>query len=153
MSGFEVAGAVLGSIPLAISALEHYRDGLRAVQRWRKYERELQSMIRNLETEKARLQNVCEKLLVGLVPPSRIEAMVDDPTCHLWLEKETQKRIRARLWRSWSVFEETTQNMQTAIKELIGKLESPNASGKKVQYRLVAGIFISRLALSLQSHP
>lgn len=27
MSGFEVAGVVLGSIPLLISALEHYSDG------------------------------------------------------------------------------------------------------------------------------
>src|SRR4051794_4057127 len=72
MSGFEVAGVVLGSLPLVISALEHYRDGLRSIQRWRKYERELQSLVRNLETERAKLQNVCEKLLVGLVPPSRI---------------------------------------------------------------------------------
>ena len=30
MSGFEIAGTVLGSIPLIISALEHYRDGVRS---------------------------------------------------------------------------------------------------------------------------
>ena len=29
MSGFEVAGIVLGSIPLVISALEHYAEGVR----------------------------------------------------------------------------------------------------------------------------
>jgi hypothetical protein len=28
MAGLEVAGVVLGSIPLVISALEHYRDGV-----------------------------------------------------------------------------------------------------------------------------
>lgn len=28
MSGFEVAGVVLGAIPLVISALEHYGDGV-----------------------------------------------------------------------------------------------------------------------------
>lgn len=28
MSGFEVAGIVLGAIPLVISALEHYSDGV-----------------------------------------------------------------------------------------------------------------------------
>ena len=29
MSGIEVAGIVLGSIPLVISALEHYAEGVR----------------------------------------------------------------------------------------------------------------------------
>ena len=28
MAGFEIAGIVLGSIPLVISALEHYADGV-----------------------------------------------------------------------------------------------------------------------------
>jgi hypothetical protein len=28
MSGFEIAGVVLGSIPLIVSALEHYSDGV-----------------------------------------------------------------------------------------------------------------------------
>ena len=132
MSGFEVVGVVLGSLPLVISALEHYRDGLRAMQRWRKYERELQSLVRNLETERAKLQNVCEKLLVGLVPPSRIEAMVNDPTGPLWLETETQKKIRARLWRSWPVFQDRTRSMQLAIEELMGKLKRPAGSDVKV---------------------
>lgn len=30
MSGFEVVGVVLGSIPILIGALERYRDGVRA---------------------------------------------------------------------------------------------------------------------------
>ena len=28
MSGFEIAGVVLGSIPLVVSALEHYTEGV-----------------------------------------------------------------------------------------------------------------------------
>jgi hypothetical protein len=101
---------------------------LRSIQRWRKYERELQSLVRNLETERAKLQNVCEKLLVGLVPPSRIEAMVNDPMGSLWLEAETQKKIRARVWRSWPLFQDTTKSMQLAIEELMEKLKRPVGS-------------------------
>lgn len=33
MSGFEIAGAVLGSLPLIISALEHYSDGVHIISR------------------------------------------------------------------------------------------------------------------------
>jgi len=133
MSGFEVAGVVLGSIPLVISALEHYRHGFRAIQRWRKYDREFQSLIRNLETERAKLQNVCEKLLLGLVPPSRIEAMVETPMGHLWLERDIQKKIRARLWRSWPVFETTVASMNIAIHELIIKVGKPTELAAKAR--------------------
>lgn len=122
MSGFEVAGVVLGTLPLAISALEHYRDGLRVIQRWRKFERELQSLIRNLETERAKLQNVCEMLLTGLVSHSRIEAMVDNPLGDLWLEEGIRKKVRVRLWRSWSVFEKNLQEMNGAIDRLMDAL-------------------------------
>ncbi|KAJ4176730.1 hypothetical protein NW759_017507, partial [Fusarium solani] len=65
MSGFEIAGIVLGSIPLVISTLENYSAGLSTLQAMRKYRRELQSLIRDLETERIKLQNVCEKLLIA----------------------------------------------------------------------------------------
>lgn len=123
MSGLEIVGVVLGSIPLVISALEHYRDGLRTIQRWRKWDRELQSLIRNLETEQAKFQDICEKLLMGIVSPSRIEVMVEKPLGDLWMEKETQKKIRARLWRSWDVFERNLEDISGAIGEMMGRLD------------------------------
>ena len=122
MSGFEIAGVVLGSIPLVIATLKHYQEGVQTVQRWRRYDRELRSLIRNLETEKVKLQNVCEKLLDGLVPPSQIEEMVDNPLGNLWMEEETRKKIRARLWRSSNIFEETINEMRDAIEEMKEKL-------------------------------
>lgn len=123
MSGFEIAGAVLGSIPLIISTLEHYQNGVRTIQRWRKYDRELQSLIRNLETERVKLQNVCERLLDGLVPPSKIDIMVKNPLGALWLEEKTQKKIRARLWTSWTVFEYTLGDLQKALGGIMDRLK------------------------------
>jgi hypothetical protein len=122
MSGFEIAGAILGSIPLVISTLEHYKNGVSVIQRYRRYERELQRLIRNLETEQVKLQNVCEKLLDGIVPPSRIDAMVENPGGELWTKEETQKAIRARLWKSWDVFERTLRDIQTATEGMYEKL-------------------------------
>ena len=122
MSGFEVAGIILGSIPLVISTLEHYKNGISMIQRYKRYERELQRLIRNLATEKAKLQNVCEKLLDGIIPPSRIDDMVENPGGDLWVRDDTQKAIRTRLWKSWNVFEETLRDIQTATDEMYEKL-------------------------------
>ncbi|GKU08643.1 unnamed protein product [Fusarium langsethiae] len=122
MSGFEVAGVVLGSLPLVISVLEHYKNGVSLIQRYRRYERELQRLIRNLETEQVKLQNFCEKLLDGIIPPSLIDAMVENPRGDLWVKEEIQKAIRARLWKSWDVFEGNLRDIQTTTEEMYDKL-------------------------------
>ena len=124
MSGFEIAGVVLGSIPLLISALENYGKGLTAIQRWRKYQRELQSLIRNLQTEQVKLQNVCEKLLVGLVPVSDIEAMIDDPGGKLWSQEAIERKVQARLWKSWAVFDDTIKDIRMVIDEIQREIDS-----------------------------
>jgi hypothetical protein len=39
ISGFEIAGLVLGGIPIVMSALEHYMKGLGTLQNSRRYRR------------------------------------------------------------------------------------------------------------------
>ncbi|KAF5003299.1 hypothetical protein FDECE_10150 [Fusarium decemcellulare] len=147
MSGFEIAGVVLGSIPLVVSTLENYKNGLRTIQRYRRYDREIQSLIRNLETERVKLQNLCEKLLDGLVPPSRIDAMVENPGGDLWSEEETQKKIRARLWKSWDVFEWTLRDIQAGIQEVYETLG--NAADTKWSDKPLAIRELKRMSFAL----
>ncbi|KAL6914675.1 hypothetical protein FSST1_012435 [Fusarium sambucinum] len=147
MSGLEVAGIVLGSIPLVISTLEHYKNGVSLIQRYKRYERELQRLIRNLETEQVKLQNICEKLLDGIVPPSLIDAMVENPGGDLWTKKETQKAIRTRLWKSCDVFERTLRDIQTATEEMYDKL-GPGSETSWSDMTL-AGKELKRIAFAL----
>ncbi|OBS22579.1 hypothetical protein FPOA_08915 [Fusarium poae] len=147
MSGLEVAGIVLGSIPLVISTLEHYKNGVSLIQRYRRYERELQRLIRNLETEQVKLQNVCEKLLDGIVSPSLIDAMVEDPGGDLWTKKETHKAIRTRLWKSCDVFERTLRDIQTATDEMYDKLG--HGSETSWSDMTLAGKELKRIAFAL----
>ena len=124
MSGFEIAGVILGSIPLVISALEHAGEGISAIQRWRKYKRELESLIRNLQTEQLRLQDVCEKLLIGLVPASQVEAMINDPLGKLWSREDIENKIRLRLWKASRLFRETVMGIKIAIDEIKAEIDS-----------------------------
>ncbi|KAF5542091.1 hypothetical protein FNAPI_10075 [Fusarium napiforme] len=128
MSGLEVAGIVLGSIPLLIIALEKYTEGLSTLHRWRKYKRELQSLIRNLETERVKLQNVCEKLLLDLVPHYKIEALIDNPMGDLWREEETLKKVQFRLGNGFKVFQDTANELRARLFDL-GKLIESQGEG------------------------
>ena len=75
MSGLEVAGLILGAIPVAIETLKTGSQGIAILQRSRRYENELERLINRLENERVRLEDVCEKVLVDLVPHSRLEEM------------------------------------------------------------------------------
>ncbi|KAK1836524.1 hypothetical protein QBC39DRAFT_272703 [Podospora conica] len=122
MSGFEIAGVVLGGVPIIVSALKLYVEGARTIQAWRRYAREVKSLIRSLETEQAKLQNVCERLLVNIVPETKIEDMINDPFGPLWREVATAKKIHARLWRSAKVFQDNVLDMNAAVEEMKKKL-------------------------------
>ncbi|KAK2688454.1 hypothetical protein QWA68_012444 [Fusarium oxysporum] len=128
MSGLEVAGIVLSSIPLLIIALEKYTEGLSTLHRWRKYKRELQSLIRNLETERIKLQNFCEKLLLDLVPHYNIEALIDNPMEDLWREEETLKKVQFRLGKGFKVFQDTTNDLRATLCD-IGRLIDSQGEG------------------------
>ncbi|KAK3291887.1 uncharacterized protein B0H64DRAFT_408340 [Chaetomium fimeti] len=120
MSGFEIAGIILGSLPLLIPAIEHVRQSLST----RRYDQQLQSLTRNLKTERVKLQNVCEKLLDGLVPPSQIQLMISEPLGDLWRDEDTEKRIRGRLWDkdSYESFETAIQSISASVDDLAAKI-------------------------------
>ncbi|KAF5585569.1 hypothetical protein FPCIR_8282 [Fusarium pseudocircinatum] len=136
MSGFEVAGIVLGSIPIVVSALQCYMNGLGTLQNFRSYKRTLKSLILNLKNEHINLQNICETLLIGIAPQTRIEEMIRDPFGDLWREEEIFNKLRLRLWSSLQVFDDRVQDMREAIEEMMKKLNvgadwAENSSIKK----------------------
>ncbi|KAM0197845.1 hypothetical protein ACHAPI_004577 [Fusarium lateritium] len=122
MSGFEIAGVVLGSIPIVVSVLEYYVKGLGMLQNFRFYKRLLKSLILALKTEHINLQNICEKLLVGIAPQTCIETMIQEPFGRLWSEEGINEKLRLRLWTSLPVFDERVQDMKLAIEEMMERL-------------------------------
>jgi hypothetical protein len=81
MSGLEIAGLVLGALPPAVKAIQGYRETLSLIKN---VKRDLDYLERDLETERIRFQDTCEALLVGIVPPIKINAMITDPFGPEW---------------------------------------------------------------------
>ncbi|RTE81246.1 hypothetical protein BHE90_004231 [Fusarium euwallaceae] len=117
MSGIEVVGLVLGTLPLAIGALKGYRAMLSRV---RGADRDLKALIQDLETEHLRLETTCEVLLDGIAPLSRIDEMVEKPFGPEW--EQFSDNIRERLWKGTDKFKEHAKEMQEAAEELREKL-------------------------------
>jgi hypothetical protein len=122
MSGFEVIGVVLGAIPLVISALEHYADGVRTIRRLIEYKWELNTLITTLETEDVLFRNTCEALLDGIEDAGAMEELLKDPGGHLWKEKRTAERLKTRLSTSYDVFFKRIIDMNNALESFKERL-------------------------------
>lgn len=91
MSGIELAGMVLGVIPVVFKTLTILSSGLSTFQRGRKYENGRERTIPKLENEQMRLLEVCDKLLLGLVPQSLMEKLMNDSRGLLQSEAALQR--------------------------------------------------------------
>jgi hypothetical protein len=120
MSGFEVVGVVLGSLPLLISAVDTYMDLLRAGGM---PPIELGSIHRQLATERAKLYNVCEQLLGAIVLQYNIEPILQDPTGPLWRTKKLNDKNRRALGDSYAPFETTVFEIKDAIDSITRRLQ------------------------------
>lgn len=114
----EAAGLVLGVIPLAIKAMDTYRDILSNIKTAK---RDLEYMIRDLKTEHQILQNTCETLLRGIAPDSVLDDMIQNPFGPAW--KKYDSEVCLRLWRSADVFQERVTEMRQAAKDLQQRLD------------------------------
>jgi hypothetical protein len=72
-SGVEIAGLVLASMPLVVSALEHYIDGIGTLERWWRYKREVNKVVRLLAADQVLFQGTDEKLLNAVLTPTELE--------------------------------------------------------------------------------
>lgn len=125
MSGIEVAGLVLGALPLIVTALDIYKGTVSKVSKWRRYEREVDRLIRCLRLEDARLQSICEKLLGGSVSGTDIAAMIKDPGGPLWKDNGLHQKLEPswRLWYSGEDLMGTIEDIKSAVDEIKDKLK------------------------------
>ncbi|KAI0425131.1 hypothetical protein F5Y09DRAFT_335209 [Xylaria sp. FL1042] len=117
MSGLEVAGLVLGALPLVIKAVQSYRATLYPIKH---VKRDLDNMERDLEIEQLRLLHTCEALLVGIVPHTKMQSMIEDPFGPEWKSYADDLTVnhvitRLRLYTSNYKFHECIVEMSRAV--------------------------------------
>ncbi|KAL6806532.1 hypothetical protein GGI42DRAFT_341771 [Trichoderma sp. SZMC 28013] len=116
----EVLGAitgVLGILPMAVDIVQWYKTTLSSV---RNAGRDLASLIRDLDTEKVRLQTTCEVLLDGISSLPMIDGMAKDSFRALW--KKHSPLLELRLGGSEQKIQGHILDMHKAASELEAKL-------------------------------
>lgn len=121
MSGIEVAGLVLGSIPLIISALEDYADGVETIKKMIRYKKELRDLVHDLQAEYCIFQDTCEWLLNGLTTTVELETLLENPEG--WKRQELARSLEERLNSKYQVYMDRVTDMNETIQEFKAKLD------------------------------
>lgn len=117
-SGIDIAGIVLAAVPLLVAACERYAEGLETIKRWWRFEREISNVKRILIAEQVILQTTCERLLEGIVSPSRLDHLLENAGSPEWKDDDLERRLKRRLGKSYGSFISGLRDMETLVHEL-----------------------------------
>lgn len=124
LSGVEIAGLMLGSLPLIISFLEEYSEGLHLLKKFRdkNYKRLIRRYVAELGTQQVFLIDVLSDLMEDTIDTeldgkTNLEALktLEDPII--------QHRLRARLQYRYEPFMNSLRALNEDVEELRERLE------------------------------
>ncbi len=119
MSGFEIAGVILGAFPILISALEGYRLLAKRVGLWYNIRQEYQKCKNEVNAQRVAFIGNLRRLLFTLaVDDARVSRLLADPGGDEWNDTGLAHQLRDHLRDSHDVFLGTIEDMKRTIGEL-----------------------------------
>ncbi|KAK3639182.1 hypothetical protein LTR56_008773 [Elasticomyces elasticus] len=124
MSGVEVVGLVLGAFPLAISALEHYRDSCRVLNCLANFEQEYRKTLNDVKDEYLLYVLNLKVLFLPLVNGNELgeddlTLLLTDATHEKWKSDDVEVALRERLDVAHGRFLEIAKDLQHLVWELL----------------------------------
>ena len=124
MSGIEVAGIVLGALPLVIPALENYKAGKGAMSSILKWKGHLDHLIFQLKVQhKTFYLHISTLLLdagVGEIDDKR--DLTENECASILRDAKTGYELKKYLGNVYGLFLEILGRYETCLKEIVGKL-------------------------------
>ncbi|KAI8940840.1 hypothetical protein NX059_002101 [Plenodomus lindquistii] len=130
MSGIEVAGLVLGCLPLIIQGIESYNEGLDPIKSFMRWEQQLPQFIRKLRTQHVHYALSIRYLLEPITSEVELSEMLADPgsSQQLWKSKDMAMRLQDRLQESYQAYHSTITDIERITKLIASKLDLDRAN-------------------------
>ncbi|OCK80067.1 hypothetical protein K432DRAFT_453695 [Lepidopterella palustris CBS 459.81] len=119
MSGFEVVGVLLGSFPLIISALEHWRESADVVENWFQIKQKYKKCRREMRIQEEFFrQNIEHYLLPLVVDEDELDVLISEPCGPRWKDPALEMRLRSRLPKAYDLYLETIEELAAVMQKL-----------------------------------
>jgi hypothetical protein len=127
MSGAEVVGFLLGAIPLVVSAIEHYRDGLDPLIDYSHYRSTLKALRTRLRIEFYLYEGTVKRLLFSELSSNEADVLFPAADVPLetapWGTREIEEKLRKKLGKQYQTFMDVVWEMEAVMKKLMNKLD------------------------------
>ncbi|KAF1948435.1 hypothetical protein CC80DRAFT_498210 [Byssothecium circinans] len=129
MSGLEIAGVLLGTFPLIITGLEHWRDVAKVGGFFWRVRKEYTTCRREVQFHEILYKRNLKELLLPLVNDAgEVARLVGDPGGKDWSSKALQERLEGRLQESYGLYMEIIRDMNETAEELRKELALDKAT-------------------------
>jgi hypothetical protein len=133
MSGIEVAGLILGVIPLVISALEHYEDLIGPSVAFIKFHGNLARAVRELRNQHALFEQTILILLIPITKPEERSHMIDNSDSELWQDAGIEQALRETLDGAYPAYMSVFHDIQRIMVSIALKLNIEGAESVSLQ--------------------
>lgn len=123
----EIAGLVLGAVPLIISALEHYEDLVEPTVAFIQWRGELSKVTRTLLLEYTTYEQNIRVLLKQVVSDRKLNTMINNPQSDLWKTDELADALRLRLGTAYQPSLDIVKEIEMIMVEIAGSLKIEGA--------------------------
>ncbi|KAL5121729.1 hypothetical protein ACEQ8H_000416 [Pleosporales sp. CAS-2024a] len=128
MSGIEVAGLVLGCLPLIIQGIESYNEGLDPIKSFMRWEHELPKFIRKLTTQHIHYDQTIRVLIAAITTDEEFSDMMANPgSGQLWKDRGLAGKLQERLQESYEEYQRTIVDIERITKKIASKLDLDRA--------------------------
>lgn len=135
-TGVEIAGLVLGSIPLILAGLEFYANGIAVTKRYWRYREEFKSLLVELRTEHTMCINSINMLLIGVVKQKEMEDFLKYPYGDRWKDERFERKLKTRLGPTYESYTDTITQMRI-VTDMFKQRLKLDLSGKVCDLRPV----------------
>ncbi|KAF8451453.1 hypothetical protein BDZ91DRAFT_809507 [Kalaharituber pfeilii] len=125
-TGLEVAGLILATFPLIISALESYENGFRTIKEWSRFRNEFMIFMKSVGKQKLFFRQNIEELLAPIIKSEdHMLWLLNNPGGEGWRDKELNEKLRKRLTGKYEYecYMSTVGSILALLEKLKGKLK------------------------------
>ncbi|KAI4702762.1 hypothetical protein J4E89_010296 [Alternaria sp. Ai002NY15] len=128
MSGIEVAGLVLGALPLIIQAITSYKEGLDPIKGFLKWDKELPKLIRKLGAQHDQFNQTIQILFGSITTDAEWLKMSTDPRASLELWKSKETALQEKLQNTYKSYQNTMTEIARIMTKIASKLDLEKAA-------------------------
>ena len=110
MSGLEIAGLVVGLVPVVQLGIDRYNRGLAV--------RETRQLARSFATQKVIYMNTIEEILSSVVSDSQLHGLLQDPNGKAWQNPTLSEKLANHLGGVYPAFKDTMIDIKEMMDEM-----------------------------------